>query len=32
MGTIGDLMILVERLLEDGDEERGIDEDEVIIR
>lgn len=25
-------MILVERLLEDGDEERGIDEDEVIIR
>ncbi|GMS95660.1 hypothetical protein PENTCL1PPCAC_17835, partial [Pristionchus entomophagus] len=32
MGTIGDLMILVERLLEDGDDERGIDEDEVIIR
>ncbi|GMT23548.1 hypothetical protein PFISCL1PPCAC_14845 [Pristionchus fissidentatus] len=31
MGTIGDLMILVERILEDGDE-GGVDEDEVIIR
>ncbi|GMR47608.1 hypothetical protein PMAYCL1PPCAC_17803 [Pristionchus mayeri] len=32
MGTIGDLMILVERLLEEGDGEMGIEEDEVIIR